>query len=67
MLEGIGRAKKSEAVRPMTNDNMEVCSIFTGIFEQTLPHFIIAYSNSLELHDLQIAVCNNCGIAVAFP
>lgn len=51
----------------ISNDNLKVCSICGGVFEQVLPYLNIAYLNAPELQDIQIAICNNCGIGAVFP
>jgi len=50
-----------------STNNPKACSICGGVFEQVLPYFNIAYSDAPELQDLQITICSNCGIGVAFP
>ena len=51
----------------ITNDNLKICSICGGVFEQVLPYLNIAYLNAPELQNIQIAICNNCGIGAVFP
>ena len=50
-----------------STNNPKACSICGGVFERVLPYLNIAYSNAPELQDLQITICNNCGIGAAFP
>lgn len=53
--------------KKISNNDILKCPICGGVFEQVLPYLNITYSNAPELQDLQIAICDNCGIGAAFP
>lgn len=49
------------------NSNVCLCPVCSGQFGETLHYLNHEYPNALELQGLEIRVCNNCGLGVAYP